>query len=291
MPLSLRFSSAARSTPRAAATVSAARVRTLLGALLAAAALTTTLAMSFASRASTPRVPSSPAREHAALADQDARAQYPSSPVTIARAPGERPMLAFPPAPRAAHAPVTFVYLHGMRGLAEKGCPFFRRGASELGWLVCPEAIEQDANGLWSWGADLRAQARVLDEATAAARANGARAALPVVVGFSQGSFVLLDLVKTHLTRARGVVLLGADVHPDVALLREAGIERVALGSGAKDAPYRTLQAEVARLEQEGMPARFVDLGAVGHTYATDDVEALDAALLWAAGDDVSPAR
>jgi predicted esterase len=257
---------------------------------LALAALVATLATPIASRASSPRVPRSSAAEHAALADQDVRAQYPSSPVAITRAQGAPPMLAFPPAPRAAHVPVTFVYLHGAHGLAEKGCPYFRRGASELGWLVCPEAIERDGNGLWSWGADLRAQARVLDEAVATARANGARAALPVVVGFSQGSFVLLDLVKTHLARARGLVLLGADVHPDVALLRAAGVERVALGSGALDAPYRTLAAEVARLEREGMPARFVDLGAVGHTYATEDVEALDAALLWAAGDAVSPA-
>ncbi len=211
----------------------------------------------------------------------DVRQVYSSDPV-VASANGDT-MLAFPPAPRAA-AQATFVYLHGIHGRADKGCPTFRSGASELGWLVCPEALVEGPTGFYSWGGDSTAHARVLESSVALARANGASKEMPVVIGFSQGSFVIVDLLETSRARARAVVLLGADVHPSVARLRDAGVERVVLGSGAKDAPYRKLRAEVARLEAEGMPARFVDLGRVGHTYATEQPEELRAALLWAGG-------
>lgn len=259
-------------------------LRAFFGALVPVVTLATTVSSASASRTATSaaRITRTAVRDsrtvlaptHTALAG-DARALYSSTPTTLGGT-----LLAYPPAPSAAERPTAFVYLHGAHGLAERGCPTFRAGASDHGWLVCPEALERDAVGHFSWGADLRAQARVVDHALSAVPST----ALPVVVGFSQGSFVFLDLAKTHRVRARAAILLGADIHPVVADLRAAGVTRVVLGSGAKDAPYRSLKAEVARLEAEGMPARFVDLGGVGHTYATEHPAALREAMGWAAG-------
>ncbi len=213
-----------------------------------------------------------------ALATTSAESLYPSAPVAL----GEH--LAYPPRANAEAAAKTFVYLHGIHGRADRGCPVFRAGTSELGWLVCPEAPVEGPAGFFSWGADLPAQATVFRASVDAARRAGAASELPVVIGFSQGSFLALDLLKTRLARARALVLLGADVHPNVARLRAAGVERVVLGAGSRDAPYASLVRETARLEAEGMPARFVDLGAVGHTYATEAPAALRDAITWAAG-------
>jgi predicted esterase len=191
--------------------------------------------------------------------------------------------LAFaPPAPKANAA--TVVYLHGAHGLAEKGCPWMRSGASEVGWLVCPEAINADVGGTWSWGADVAAQGAVVEDALASARAEGASPEPGVAVGFSQGSYVALDLVKTGRAKFRGLVLLGAEMHPSPERLRAAGVTRIALAAGSQDAAYASMKDEAAKMKIEGLEVRFVDLGNVGHTYAAENTDALRAAIAWAGG-------
>jgi hypothetical protein len=110
----------------------------------------------------------------------------------------------YPPAMKAESRPLSVVYLHGMHGRAANGCPWFRGGASEQGWLVCPEAIEEQPDGSWSWGADVFKQAPIVEGALRAARANGASSEPGIAVGFSQGSYVALDLVKARLAKFRG---------------------------------------------------------------------------------------
>lgn len=220
------------------------------------------------------------------LADPQARGLYASSP-TVLRTGGGKELLAFPPSRTAAAArPLAVIYLHGARGRASNGCPWFRSGSSELGWLVCPEAIEKQPDGSWSWGADVFQQAPVVAEALRAAQAEGASSEPGVAVGFSQGSYVALDLVKARLARFRGLVLLGAEMHPTTKTLLDAGVKRVALGAGRHDAPHAMLVEEAARLEREGLEARFFDLGRVGHTYAVEDTTILRDAIAWAGGID-----
>jgi predicted esterase len=103
-----------------------------------------------------------------------------------------------------------------------------------------------------------------------------------VIVGFSQGAYVALDLVRARLGRYRGLVLIGADVEPAKVLLDAAGVGRIVLAAGALDASYAPLQRAAARLRREGMDVRFVDLGRIGHSYQTTDKEALRDAIAWA---------
>lgn len=199
---------------------------------------------------------------------------------------GEDEVLAYaPPGARRAERPVV-VYLHGRHGRAENGCPWMRAGAASSGsWLVCPRGGETDAVGASSWGGDVFAQGTVVERATRAAETRGASSAPGVAVGFSQGAYVALDLVKTGRGRFRGLVLLAApEAHPSAAKLRAAGVERVVLGAGSLDAAYAPLRADADRLASEGMPTRFLDLGAVGHTYAAEDPSVLADAIAWAAG-------
>ena len=212
-----------------------------------------------------------------------ARRHSPSSPLVL-RIDGVETM-AYPPATKAETRPLTVVYLHGMRGRAENGCPWFRGGASEQGWLVCPEAIEPQPDGSWSWGADVFKQAPIVLGALSAARANGASSDPGIAVGFSQGSYVALDLVKARLAKFRGLVLLGAELHPNAKTLRDAGVVRIALGAGQRDhVAYASLVEEAKRLSNEGIETRFFDLGPVGHTYAVEDTTILSDAIAFAGG-------
>ncbi|MCW5832604.1 MAG: hypothetical protein KIS78_09365 [Labilithrix sp.] len=212
----------------------------------------------------------------------EVRGRYASTPVKL-DAEG-RKLLAYPPSAEAAARPMTVVYLHGIHGRAENGCPWFRGGASELGWLVCPEAVHREPSGTASWGADVLEQSAVVARALRAAEAKGASAEPGVAVGFSQGGYVALDLVKTQRARFRGLVLIAAPAHPSAAKLREAGVVRVALASGSRDAAYAPLVEDAARLQREGIETRFYDLGAVGHTYAAEDATTLREAIAWAGG-------
>lgn len=195
-------------------------------------------------------------------------------------------VLAYPPSKHVKHAPMSVVYLHGIHGLAERGCPHVRNGASQLGWLVCPEAIEKDESGKFSWGDDVFEQSAVVRRALAAAHAHGASKQPGVAVGFSQGSYVAVDLVNARLAKFRGLVLLGAEMHPSAKMLKDAGVKRIALGAGRTDAAYGSLASEARRLDGEGIETRFYDLGNVGHTYAAEDTNALRTAIAWAGGVD-----
>lgn len=219
----------------------------------------------------------------AAKRETEARGHYASTPVTL-HAEG-RSILAYPPASSAASEPMTVVYLHGMRGRAENGCPWLRSGASELGWLVCPRAARDEGNGAASWGGDVLEQSAIVTRALRAAEEQGASSSAGVAVGFSQGGYVALDLVKTHLAHFRGLVLIAApEAHPSAQKLREAGVERVALASGQLDAAYAPLVEDAKRLAREGMNVRFYDLGRVGHTYVAEETTTLSEAIAWAGG-------
>ena len=192
--------------------------------------------------------------------------------------------LAYAPGEHGANA-LTVVYLHGVHGKAENGCPYLRAGASEVGWLVCPKGIEPGPAGTASWGMDVPLQAAAVDEALHAAVAHGASSAPGVAVGFSQGGYVALDLVKSHRGHFCGLVLLAApEAHPSAEKLHAAGVERVVLGAGQRDSARFELMKDAKRLASEGMDVKFIDLGDVGHTYAAEHPEVLSDAIAWAAG-------
>lgn len=202
-----------------------------------------------------------------------------------------RSLLAFAPTPSVARAgqkpSAVVVYLHGVHGLPANGCPWLREGAAEIGWLVCPEANTRLANGTFSWGGTVEERRAIIARAERAAYAKGAdTASASVLVGFSQGSYVAVDLVNRGLGKYRGLVLVAAEVEPNAAKLAAAGVARVVLAAGRMDASFAPLRRTTERLRREHVDARFVDLGAVGHTYATPERDAFAQAIAWAGGKD-----
>ena len=201
------------------------------------------------------------------------RGKYPIAPTEI----GDR-LLAYPPL-ASVSSPATVVFLHGLGGMAWHGCPVFRNGASTFGWLVCPEPTERRSDGRgfsWSSASTVNDRVVVAAERTAAEAGAGEPA---VLVGFSQGSFVALDLLSRHPGKYRGAVFLSADIAPTKRDL--GGVKRVVLGAGALDATFVPMQQAAARLRAEGVEVRFISLGRVGHTYVGEDPRVIEDALVW----------
>ena len=219
----------------------AAARKTAIVCLALVTALAAVIGIAFSARAESKasRLHVLSAKEHTAI-DTTVRGKYSSTPVTIS-AEGA-PLYAYPP--RAGEEkPITVVYLHGIHGLPQNGCPWLREGASELGWLVCPAASSQLPNGTFSWGGSLADQHAVVARAERAAQAAGADAtSANVLVGFSQGSFLAVDLVSHRLGSYKGLVLLSAEVEPSADVLRSAGVKRIALGAGQLDGSYAPMR-------------------------------------------------
>ncbi len=196
-----------------------------------------------------------------------ARAPRPSRVVPLVG--GERPVFGAAP-PRADHTEATFVYLHGVCGLTANGCTHFE-GAP--GWLVCPQANQRCANGGSSWSGSLEEKRATVNAALDAARAQWPESArAPVVlVGFSQGAYVAMDLARAEPGRFAGLLLLGADTGHAVDALRASRARRVALACGAYDMMFPRMRATPGALAASGIAARFGSLGAVGHTYVAGD--------------------
>jgi pimeloyl-ACP methyl ester carboxylesterase len=218
------------------------------------------------------------------------RGKYPTRPLVLDQ--GGAPLFAYPPRSAAVGTtrsakPITVVYLHGIHGRPENGCPWLREGASELGWLVCPNANAHLPNDTYSWGGTVFDQREVVARAERAAHAQGADpSSANVLVGFSQGAYVAVDLASARLGRYRGLVLVAADVTPSAAKLRDAGVSRVVLAAGELDGSYAPLRRTAERLHAEGVDVRFVGLGKIGHTYQTTETDALAQAIAWAGGKD-----
>ena len=212
-------------------------------------------------------LPSFPARP--ALAGNGALAASPPSDRIALLEGGPHPVFAAAP-PAGAPGLATFVYLHGVCGLTVNGCPHFD-GAP--GWLACPQANQGCTNGGSSWSGSVDDKIAVVDHALDAVRARWPESTnSPVVlVGFSQGAYVAMDLANAQPGRYAGLVLLGADTEGGLARLRASRVPRVALACGAYDMMFPKMRATATELVPFGVAARFESLGSVGHTYAAAD--------------------
>lgn len=194
------------------------------------------------------------------------------------------PILTYPPKP-SVEAPVTVIYLHGIQGRPEHGCQWFEADVTEIGWLVCPAANQKHPNGTFSWSGSASQKRETVARAEAAPAFDGTDAhEHKVIVGFSQGAYVALDLVRARLGRYRGLVLIGAEANVTRAELEAAGVSRLVLAAGRYDATFAPLERAATRLRKEGMAVRFIDLGTIGHSYVAKDRQALHDAIGWASG-------
>ncbi len=164
------------------------------------------------------------------------------------------------------------LYLHGLCGDPGNGCGYFRAGVIERAWLVCPSAPVACPGHGATWATSGGSQRATLTRALAdlaRREPSGVDLGAPgVLIGFSQGAYVARDLLRAWRGRFTGVAFIGAYVAPTRAELEAAGVRRVVLAAGRRDGTHAALVTAAQRLEREGFPVRFLDLGPVGHTYA-----------------------
>jgi predicted esterase len=203
--------------------------------------------------------------------------------LTVAR--GDLPTYAFAPASNDGAKPLT-IYLHGICGDPGNGCPYFRDGATTASWLLCPSAPTECQGGGATWAGTAATQAATVksaEEKISALYPQAVDAQRPrVLIGFSQGGYAARNLIKAEPGKFRAALFIGADIETTADEFKKAGISRVAFASGRYDMMRKPLEKEAADLKAAGFPTRFVDLGAVGHTYApAQNPEELRDAIAW----------
>lgn len=190
--------------------------------------------------------------------------------------------VAYAPAdvPRSA-APV--VYFHGSWSNPEESCPYFELAVAGSAVLLCPRGNLPAAQG-GAYGGPLAKKRASLDDALAVARTltpDGAIGAEGVLLGFSSGASMALELAYAEPGRWPGLVLMAMSVSLSPAALKKAGVRRVVLASAENDGSYASMRATAQALASAGYPARFVGFGLVGHHYAVDMRELMRDAIAW----------
>jgi predicted esterase len=102
-----------------------------------------------------------------------------------------------------------------------------------------------------------------------------------VLIAFSQGAYVAMEVLAARPGRVSAALFIGAAIHPSRQSLAKVGVSRVALAAGRYDMTYDAMRKAARALETEGVDARFFDLGPVGHTYVPSDPRVLPQVLAW----------
>jgi predicted esterase len=190
-----------------------------------------------------------------------------------------------------AYAPVdvtaprpALVFLHGMWAGPEDACPLLREAAARFGFLVCPRGNTPfDAGVMWSGtGADAAGPVRAaLDEAGRMPQGKLDRAAEGTLIGYSNGAYFAAELARSQPGRWPGLVLIAMKLDLDPARLRAAGVRRVVLAAADQDDTRSSMQALAQKLDEGGLPSRFVSLGPGGHAFPADMPARMCDAIAW----------
>ncbi len=207
---------------------------------------------------------------------------------TWLRGDGAADVLVYPPRDADGERAPVAVMLHGMCGMPENTCPWFAASVARKSWLVCPRGTSrcEGAGSVWQWK-DNTALVDAAVKRVAAAhpgmvddRTNG------TLIGFSWGALAALDVAQRGDGRWSSLILVAADVKPDAARLARAGVRHVYMGAGNGDMMRDPMLAASRRLASQGVPAIFVSLGNVGHTFPPDMETWVAGAVAWTRADD-----
>jgi predicted esterase len=237
--------------------------------------------------AESPVAPSGPAPEALAAPEPESGPARPIDPFTIPDEQG-RPIEVYPPLGDASRSPLV-VMLHATCMKPASVCDWFGEAGRDTGWLVCPSGNGTCA-GEPDWEGSGRAKAAFLERAIARVeeRVGPFVDEQPgVLIGWSRGAFAARDmlvarrdLVSRHFT---GLVLIAAQVAPEAATLRAAGVKRIVMAAGDYDLSRPMMTGAIDALHRAGMEARYVSLGKIGHVWPTNFEQTMREPIAWAA--------
>jgi predicted esterase len=181
--------------------------------------------------------------------------------------------------------PVT-IFLHGMCATGRLECPVFS-AASRFGWLLCPDGNAGCQGGGWMWAATVKDAEARLQAATDALRekeAGRVGTGSMAIVGYSLGAPAALLQAIREPGRYDRLMIVNASVEPAAAMMKKAGLKRVALVAGAKDATAHKLRAAAQRLVAAGVDARYFALEGTGHYFDGQSEARMAEPLGWLLG-------
>jgi predicted esterase len=196
----------------------------------------------------------------------------------------DSPVLVYPPSDTSKPAKLVML-LHGMCGHPENECPWFAGAATSGAYVACPRANLLCNGGGTIWSGASGARARLVSSARDRVEqtfegAMGAESEA-TLVGFSLGALVALDVAEHSHGGWKRLLLIGAFVKPNAKKLKEAGVESVLLASGDWDMSRDEMKKQARQLERQGIRARYIGMGPVGHWFAKDMDAWLKDALAW----------
>lgn len=184
---------------------------------------------------------------------------------------------------RARRLPREIVYLHGRgENPTAEGCPVLRALLMAVGYTRCPAGNTRLWGG-FDWVGRGEEMASRLDEESPLEPKLDALAKPSILFGFSQGGYVAPAILAARPGRFFAAILVGADVPLSKTSLERAGVRRIALAAGQWDMTAEGMKRTAKRLAREGVDARFVDLGAVGHTYFPKERHDIADVVAWLA--------
>jgi hypothetical protein len=168
------------------------------------------------------------------------------------------------------------VALHGNFDRPDWHCELWQSATRGFPFILCPRGVPRGdvpkSMDRWEYGS-LDKTKKELDAGIAAleARFPGRIAEGPVVyLGFSLGAILGIQIAKKEAARFSRVVLieggLGGLDGPGIRRFQEGGGERILMACGQAGCTQKG-KALVKRLEKQGILARVVDGGTIGHTY------------------------
>jgi len=198
-------------------------------------------------------------------------------------------------------ANLVLVYLHARGGDPARDCQTWARLARPFAWTLCPQGPGTTASGGRTWNNDAVTAGRITDAALDALREahpGRLRARGNVLVGFSEGAFVLQQIGLRDPARwSRWLVLAASDRYWDAAAAARLASEhervrRVFLLTGARDAVAGNTRQVKALLDQASVPVRMQIVPGLGHELATNRLRATyRAPLTWLLGRHCRPRR
>jgi predicted esterase len=234
-----------------------------------------------------PTLPPPTASRAAPSLPPEADPSRPIDPFTIPDEQG-RPIEVYPPLGDASRSPLV-VMLHATCMEPAAVCDGFGEAGRDTGWLVCP-AGNGTCAGEPDWEGSGRAKAAFLERAIAKVeeRVGPFIDEEPgVLIGWSRGAFAARDMVVARRDlvsrRFTGLVLIAAQVAPDAATLRAAGIRRIVMAAGDYDLSRPMMMGAILALHRAGMDARYVSLGKIGHVWPANFEETMREPIAWAA--------
>lgn len=208
--------------------------------------------------------------------------QLPAQSFVIDDADANLHVVVYPPKRDDVPQPVT-VMLHGMCDEPENECPYFADAVTPRGWLVCPRARLRCAGGgsIWDFNTRHETLRRSVELVETRFRQHVDTGAGRTLIGFSLGGIFGMDVAHRAQGEYPRVLLIGAKVDPSAPMLRNAGVQKIALVAGDYDMMNGHMQSAARRAQRAGMAARFMSLGKVGHWFPDDMTARMTLVLDW----------